>query len=419
MVEAILTYLAELGLEQPTLDTLKSSSGFFLILLIAIISHYLAKYPLLSVVKKAVVHSKNKYDDLLDDEHVFTKAAAIVPSIAVLFCTPLILHQGHSATHVLVVIAKCVLTFQIAKTICAVLNVINRNYETVAQERYIPLNPGIQVLKLSVYIVATILSISFILDRSPMYLLSGIGAIAAALMLVFQDTIKGFAASMQISANKMVTIGDWVELPNYGADGDVLEIGLTTVKIQNFDKTIVTVPTYALTSGSFKNWHGMKMSGGRRIKRSISIDISSIRFYQADDLEKLKHLTILEPYIEHKITEINQERNEKQLDADDINGRQLTNLGTFRAYINLYLKQHEQVNHSMTCMVRQLPASSTGLPLELYFFSKDKRWISYEGIQSDIFDHLFALAPLFNLRVFQHPSGYDWREQTQAHDITQ
>ncbi|GLX86190.1 small conductance mechanosensitive ion channel protein YbdG [Thalassotalea loyana] len=409
-MDSVLDFLATYGASQQTLNLVEKSSGIMLIIIIALIAHYVAKYPITSLIEKAVMKSRNKYDDLLQQEHVFTKATAILPSIAIIFSAPFILDQDHAATHLLIIAAKCTISFQVAKTISALLNVINKQYDAIAQERYIPLNPIIQIMKLTVYLVAVILSISYIIDRSPMYLLSGLGAIAAALMLVFQDTIKGFAASMQISANKMVTVGDWVELPKYGADGDVLEIGLTTVKIQNFDKTIVTVPTYALTSGSFKNWHGMKVSGGRRIKRTINVDTNSIYFYQLDDLEKLKHLTILAPYIEEKLNELTADATKKNIATNDINARQLTNIGTFRAYISLYLKQHAQVNHAMTCMVRQLPVDAKGLPLELYFFSKDKRWISYEGIQADIFDHLYAIAPIFNLRIFQLPSGYDWHK---------
>lgn len=409
-MDSVLDFLATYGASQQTLNLVEKSSGIMLIIIIALIAHYVAKYPISSLIEKAVMKSRNKYDDLLQQEHVFTKATAILPGIAIIFSAPFILDQDHAATHLLIIAAKCTISFQVAKTISALLNVINKQYDAIAQERYIPLNPIIQIMKLTVYLVAVILSISYIIDRSPMYLLSGLGAIAAALMLVFQDTIKGFAASMQISANKMVTVGDWVELPKYGADGDVLEIGLTTVKIQNFDKTIVTLPTYALTSGSFKNWHGMKVSGGRRIKRTINVDTNSIYFYQPDDLEKLKHLTILAPYIEEKLNELTADATNKNIATTDINARQLTNIGTFRAYISLYLKQHAQVNHAMTCMVRQLPVDAKGLPLELYFFSKDKRWISYEGIQADIFDHLYAIAPIFNLRIFQLPSGYDWHK---------
>ena len=254
---------------------------------------------------------------------------------------------------------------------------------------------------------------SLILGKSPIYLLSGLGALTAVLILVFQDTIKGFVASIQISANKMVAPGDWVELSQYGADGTVIEIGLNTVKVQNFDKTITTVPTYALVSGSFKNWRDMFHSGGRRIKRSIIIDIATIQFYNASDIEKLQAVGLLKTYLKEKKQEIAQWCIERGIaDHDLVNARQLTNIGTFRAYIEAYLASHDKVNKNMTCMVRQLPASATGLPLELYFFSKEQEWVYYEKIQSDIFDHLFAMAPLFNLRIYQQPSGFDWRTST-------
>jgi len=288
--------------------------------------------------------------------------------------------------------------------------VIKSLYKQTAQERYLPLNASIQVIKLVIYLIATILAISIVLDRSPIYLFSGLGALTAVLLLVFQDTIKGLVASIQISANRMVAPGDWIEIPTYGADGDVLEIGLNTVKVKNFDNTVTTVPTYALMSGSFKNWRDMFNSGGRRIKRTISIDISSIAFHDSNQLAQLTHIKLISDYLDVKQQEISLTSNDST-DIHSINNRQLTNIGTFRAYIEAYLQQHDKVHHQMTCMVRQLSATPTGLPLELYFFSNDQNWINYEKIQADIFDHLFAMVPIFDLKVFQHPTGYDWRQQ--------
>ena len=208
----------------------------------------------------------------------------------------------------------------------------------------------------------------------------------------------------------MLAPGDWIEIPKYGADGDVLEIGLNTVKVKNFDNTITTVPTYALISGSFKNWRDMFSSGGRRIKRSLTIDIGSINFYNKEQIDKLQQVKLLNSYLAEKDKELSTyNQNLGLADKDTFNQRQLTNIGTFRAYIEAYLKSHQKVHQQMTCMVRQLPATATGLPLELYFFSNDQNWVNYEAIQADIFDHLYAMAPQFDLRIFQHPSGDDWR----------
>lgn len=248
------------------------------------------------------------------------------------------------------------------------------------------------------------------LDKSPVYLLSGLGALTAVLLLIFQDTIKGLVASIQISANRMVAPGDWIEMPKYGADGDVVEIGLNTVKVQNFDHTVTTIPTYALVSESFKNWRGMSVSGGRRIKRSIILDINSVHFCDSAELAELENIALLKNYLKDKKTQLQQANQQRGIDeSDQANARNLTNIGTFRAYIDAYLHQHQKVHKNMTCMVRQLKPTPTGLPLELYFFTNDVDWTHYENIQADIFDHLFAIAKHFNLRIFQQPSGYDWQ----------
>ncbi|TWX74223.1 mechanosensitive ion channel family protein [Colwellia sp. C1TZA3] len=410
-MQAIITsWLTEQGIHAPYIVLSSVIIGCLLILLLCSVSFYIAKNYVLALIHKLISTSKNTWDDHLFDHHVFSRISLLVPFVLLLLLTPFFLDAESLLAVVLMVFAKIGICFQVARSISAVLNVINSLYQQKASERYLPLNSTLQVIKLVVYLVATILATSLLLDRSPLYLLSGLGALTAVLILVFQDTIKGLVASIQISANKMVAPGDWIELPKYGADGDVIEIGLNTVKVKNFDNTVTTVPTYALTSDSFKNWRGMLNSGGRRIKRAIVIDLSSIRFYNPEQLETLKSVQLITGYITEKKTEIRQQATQVASgSAAAINTRQLTNIGTFRAYISAYLKQHPKVHHEMTCMVRQLQATEVGLPLELYFFSRDQDWVNYEAIQADIFDHLYAAAPLFHLRVFQHPSGYDWQ----------
>ena len=409
----ITSWLTEQGVHESYITLSGVIIACLLILLFCSISFYIAKNYVLVLIHKLTTASKNTWDDVFFDHQVFSRISLLVPFILLLLLTPYFLDTDSLLATVLIVFAKIGLCFQIARSISAVLNVINKLYQQTASERYLPLNSTLQVIKLVVYLVATILAVSQILDRSPLYLLSGLGALTAVLILVFQDTIKGLVASIQISANKMVAPGDWIELPKYGADGDVIEIGLNTVKVKNFDNTITTVPTYALTSGSFKNWRGMLSSGGRRVKRAIVIDVGSIRFYNQKQLEALTSVKLITDYITTKKAEILKQTSEiitdSAITAPTINTRQLTNIGTFRAYINAYLQQHPKVHHEMTCMVRQLPATEVGLPLELYFFSSDQNWVNYEVIQADIFDHLYAAAPLFGLRVFQHPSGYDWQ----------
>lgn len=413
-MQAIITaWLTEQGVHSSYLALSAAAIGCIVILLLCSISYYLTKHQVLVIIKKVITASKNTWDDLLFEHQVFTRIALLVPFVLLLFLTPIFIPLETLLANGLIIFAKVAICFQIARSISSVLNVINNVYRETASEKYLPLNSTLQVIKLAVYLVATILAISLVLDRSPLYLLSGLGALTAVLILVFQDTIKGLVASIQISANKMVAPGDWIELPKYGADGDVLEIGLNTVKVKNFDNTITTVPTYALTSGSFKNWRGMFNSGGRRIKRAIVIDVRSICFYNKQQVEALKSVNLLAKYLANKQQEITIQDEpstpNSELDGININHRQLTNIGTFRAYIEAYLKQHAKVHQGMTCMVRQLKATEVGLPLELYFFSNDKNWVNYEAIQADIFDHLYAAAPMFKLRIFQHPSGYDWQ----------
>ena len=411
MNELISTWISNQGIAQGYLAMSTLLVGCLIILIISSIGYYLAKYQVLVFVHKLVMKTKNTWDDLLIEHNVFSRFAFLIPLLLLLFLTPIFLPVGTILSTSLTVLAKIALSFQIARSVSAILNVIRSLYQRKARERYLPLSSTIQVIKLVIYLVATILAISFILDKSPIYLLSGLGALTAVLLLVFQDTIKGLVASIQISANKMVAPGDWIEIPNYGADGDVIDIGLNTVKVKNFDNTVTTVPTYALINGSFKNWRGMLNSGGRRIKRTIILDINSIAFYQNGQIEKLKEISLLKNYLQKKSDEITSSLQANNLPGDNINSRQLTNVGTFRAYMEAYLHSHEKIHHNMTCMVRQLAATEAGLPLEVYCFSNDQNWQNYEGIQADIFDHLFAMIPIFNLRVFQHPTGHDWHSK--------
>lgn len=413
MIELISNWLVEQNIGAEYLEHATVWVGASIIFILCCISYYLSKYQLLVMISKIVSHSKNTWDDLLLEHKVFNRVALLTPFLFLWFLTPHFLLPESILGHFFLTLAKIAISFQVARCLGALLNVVKSSYKRTATEKYLPLNSSIQVIKLIIYIVASILSISYILGKSPFYLLSGLGALTAVLLLVFQDTIKGLVASIQISANKMVAPGDWIELPKYGADGDVLEIGLNTVKVKNFDNTITTVPTYALISGSFRNWRGMMQSGGRRIKRSIIIDVASIKFYQQEELKELSKINLLSKYLSEKDTEINEERQRLGLTADDIgNTRQLTNIGTFRAYISAYLAQHPKIHENMTCMVRQLPSTQAGVPLELYCFSNDQNWTNYEAIQADIFDHIFAMAPLFDIRIFQHPTGNDWHNLT-------
>ena len=412
MNELITTWLLEQGVSHQHLEITATAVGLLIIILVSMVSYYVAKNQILGIAHKLIVKTKNTWDDALIEHNVLTRLTLLLPFIVILFLTPLVFSEELLLAELLILFAKVALAFQIARSLSAILNVSKSLYRETAKQKYLPLNAIIQVIKLAIYLVTIIVIVSLVLDRSPIYLLSGLGALTAVLILVFQDTIKGLVASIQISANKMVVAGDWIELPKYGADGDVIEIGLNTVKVENFDKTITTVPTYALISDSFKNWRNMYHTGARRIKRTLIIDIASIDFYSLEKVDFLANTQLLKEYLTDKKqqleldnTSINQEDASNNIDT-----RQLTNIGTFRAYIEMYLHQHQSIRNDLTCMVRQLPATASGLPLELYCFANTTDWGKYEAIQADIFDHLFAIAPQFDLRVFQHPTGFDWQK---------
>ncbi len=410
MHEVMSSWLAGQGVSPNHIVNGSFMLGIVIIFLIASASFYLTKYQLLKIVKTVILKSKNTWDDALIDHQVLNRMTLLVPLVLVLFLSPIVLTADSLPNTVLTLITKVMLTFQIARSLSALLNVSRSIYQESAKQRYLPLNAIIQIIKLALYLVTSIIIVSLIIDRSPVYLLSGLGALTAVLILVFQDTIKGLVASIQISANKMVVAGDWIELPKYGADGDVIEIGLNTVKVQNFDKTITTVPTYALISDSFKNWRNMYHTGARRIKRTVIIDLASIDFYSLEKIDFLVNTHLLKSYLTDKKQQIEIKGETTTDDLSKINSRQLTNIGTFRAYVEMYLNQNNNIRNDLTTMVRQLPATSSGLPLEIYCFADTTDWAEYEGIQADIFDHLFAIAPQFDLRVFQHPSGYDWQK---------
>lgn len=279
-----------------------------------------------------------------------------------------------------------------------------------------PFRGLVQTIKLIASLLVGLLAISALMGKSPLILLSGLGALSAILLLVFKDPILGLVAGIQLSANQMLSVGDWLEMPKYGADGDVIDIALTTVKVQNFDKTITTIPTYALISDSFKNWRGMSESGGRRIKRSILIDTSSIRFLDDELFQHLKKAALLNSYLTEKAGAIEEENAKNDADMSiRLNGRRLTNVGTFRGYLVSYLKNHPDIHQDMTLIVRQLAPSSDGLPIQVYAFTNTTKWSLYEDIQSNIFDHIFAVLPEFGLRAHEAPTGYDLRMLSGKH----
>lgn len=377
-------------------------------LLLAFLANWIAKRVILRAVKAVAQVTPFKWDNILVEAGVFTRLSHLAPALVIdalgpvaLGRDPVVLVGIEDATSIyLIVISLMVLS--------ALLNSVQRIIAGTERGAAVPVKGFTQAIMLIATIVAVVFGLSTLMGKSPLYFFSGIGALMAVFILVFKDALLGFVAGIQISVNQMVRVGDWIEMPKAGADGDVIDVSLTTVKVRNWDQTITTIPTYSLISDSFKNWRGMSESGGRRIKRSLLIDMQSVRFADEAMLEHWQKFRLLQPYLNKKLAEIAEE-NTKRDDFGVLgNGRRLTNLGTFRAYCVAYLRAHPQIHQNMTFLVRQLQPTEHGLPLEIYVFTSDIRWPIYEGIQADIFDHMLAIIDQFGLRVFQSPSGRDF-----------
>jgi len=339
---------------------------------------------------------------------IVARLANIVPALIIRRGIGTVPHLPQWSISLVESICAMVIILTIAMAISGGLNLVNALYQRRPDSRNRPIKGYVEVAKLVIYAAATILMIATLMDRSPLLLLSGLGAMAAVLMLVFKDTILGLVASVQIGSNDMVRIGDWIEMPQYNADGDVIDIALHTVKVQNFDKTVTTIPTYRLIEQSFRNYRGMFESGGRRIMRSLVIDQNSVHFLSDDELASLSRFTLLDGYLRSKQEDVSQWNSSHPV-RDVVDCRRLTNIGTFRAYVEAYLRAHPHVSNDMSMIIRQLAPSELGLPLQIYAFTTTTAWAEYEGIQADIFDHLIAIMPEFGLRLFQRPAGHDFR----------
>lgn len=404
MLSNIRDYLIEQGIP----DEWAGALGWFALAVAVIIAAWLAHFAahriLLVAVSYVVKRSRTRWDDILLEHHFFSRLSHLSPALVIYF-----------AAYLFEPVAGIIQRFSTVYMVLAGLLVVNaflnavvHIYRSHEASRDRPIKGYVQVAKIILFIFVGVWAVAMLLNRDPTGILTGLGAMTAVLILVFKDSILGFVASLQLSMNDMVRIGDWVEMPKYGADGDVIDVSLHTVKVQNWDKTITTIPAYALISDSFKNWRGMSESGGRRIKRAIHIDMNSIRFCDAAMLMRFEKFQLVRDYLASRRKEIAEYNSAHGVDTSEIiNGRNLTNIGMFRAYIMAYLHAHPKIHQEMTFLIRQLPPGEHGLPIEIYVFSNDQDWIAYEGIQSDIFDHLLAVVPMFGLRVFQRPSGAD------------
>nr|WP_314490843.1 mechanosensitive ion channel family protein [uncultured Pseudomonas sp.] len=389
---------------------LHAALGLAVLLLIAFLLGRLARFVMLHGARLLARQPALRWVDDLRHNKVLHRLAQTVPSLVIQFGLKLVPQLGATAEHFLDNVALATTLLFLSLALSCLLDALLDIYARTEHARTRSIKGYVQLAKMVLWVFAIIVIVATLIDRSPLLLLSGLGAMSAVLLLVYKDTLLSFVASVQLTSNDMLHVGDWIEMPQVGADGDVVDISLNTVKVQNFDKTIVSIPTWRLMSESFRNYRGMQQSGGRRIKRSLFIDVSSVRFLSPEEEQRLIDVRLLGDYLTTKRKEL-QEWNEAQGLGEELaaNRRKLTNIGTFRAYALAYLQNHPDIHPNMTCMVRQMQATSEGVPLELYCFTRTTAWAEYERIQGDVFDYLLAVLPEFGLSLYQQPTGRDMR----------
>ncbi|MDP1641473.1 MAG: mechanosensitive ion channel [Phenylobacterium sp.] len=397
--------------DYPHLQTL---IGLGLLATLAVVVNWLTQHVLLRIVRRALSLSLKDEAEIFFRE-VIARLANVAPAVVVYQAVLVVPHLPEAAETVVRNVAAAFMILTVILAITGALNLVNALYARRPEARQRPIKGYIQVGKIVLYAAAAILVVATLLDRSPLLLISGLGAMAAVLLLVFKDTILSLVASVQLTSNDMIRVGDWIEMPQLNANGDVIDLALHTVKIQNFDKTITTIPTWRLINESFVNWRGMQESGGRRIMRAILIDQTTIRFLTPQERRDLDRFALLDVYLASKDKDL-AAWNESLVKSgrDPVNTRRLTNIGTFRAYVLAYLKVHPGIAKEKTLLVRQRDPTPEGLPLEIYAFTNTVQWEAYEAIQSDIFDHVLSILPEFDLRLFQAPTGRDMRGLTET-----
>ncbi len=397
-IEALTLWFAE----HPLKGQATYTAGLFLV---AWVAHLLARRVLLRAMSHLIQASSTKLDDVLLHQGVLNRAALLLPVLVFYYGAEGLPGSTETALQV-VNAALLMVVLLVAGAAVGALQEATADYDARTE---VPIKSYAQIFKIVLYVIGGLMTVAVLTGRSPWVLLSGVGAVMAVVILVFRDTLLSLTASFTIASNRLVKVGDWIEVPTFGADGDVIDIALHTVKVQNWDKTITTIPTHKLVDVSFKNWRGMQDSGGRRIKRAIHIDMNSIRFCDAEMLQRFERFELIRDYLDSRQKEVEEHNAESRVDASElVNGRRLTNVGTFRAYVAAYLRSHPRIRQDMTFLIRQLAPAAQGLPLEIYVFTNTTVWADYEGIQSDIFDHLLAVVPRFGLRVYQEPAGSDF-----------
>lgn len=395
-------------LQRPFMSTVLSLAA---LLLVAWLTSVITRRVLLKIMHAVTRRTVWHWDNAFMDAGVFRHLARIVPMLVINFGIRMVPHVSDAWELAVQRMTQALITIFVLLAISAVSDALEALYERTPRIRRRSIKGYLQLAKIVLFVIGVVVVIGMLSGRSPVLLLSGLGAISAVLLLVFKDTILSLVASVQIGTNDMLRVGDWIEMPQFNADGDVIDIALHTVKVQNWDKTITTIPTWRLISDSYKNWRGMQDVGARRIKRALYIDAGSIRFLTDEETEDLKRFRLLADYLEKKREELTEwNRLLGEPGAVDVNQRRLTNLGTFRAYALAYLKVHPQIQQDLTCIVRLLDPTPAGIPMEIYCFTRTTVWAIYEGIQGDIFDHLLAILPEFGVTIYQQPSGQDMRQ---------
>ena len=399
-IELLKDLCLKLGLSEGLSTGIAETIATLSLILVSIGLYFLVKYILKKTLYAIVQRSTNKYDDLLIKNKVIGRVCLLVPALLISSLLPSVLPDYPDTAAALLKVVKIAEIFIVTMIFSSIVSTLEDIYNTQEMSKLKPITSLVQVIKIVLYVIAVLVSIAYLLDTKISTILISLGTISAVLMLVFQDFIKGFVGSIQLSANDMLRIGDWIAMGP--ADGNVLEINLTTVKVQNWDNTITTIPTYQMVSSPFTNWRGMSESGGRRIARTINIDVNTVRYCTPEMLEKYKHYGLIKEYLIEREKDIAEYNKANNIDTSEImNGRQQTNLGVFRAYIKAYLNNNPKLNHNLTMMVRQMQPTEFGVPLQIYAFSSDKQWVNYEEIQSDIFDHIISAAAMFDLKIYQ------------------
>ncbi len=416
-MQIFMEWLISKGMNPLLSDILGRTAACILTFFLCLFSFHFTKHKVLRFIKYIIKKSKTEFDDILVENNVFYHIPKFLPAIILINLLPYIFESFDFLVSISLKIINSYIIILISLTLNSFLTALSKMYKTFKATMKIPITALVQGVRVVLAFITVLIIIATILDRSPLIILSGFGALTAVFMLVFKDSLMGFVAGIQLTLNHMVDHGNWIEMPKYGADGNVVDITLTTVKVCNWDNTVTMVPTYALMSESFKNWQGMTESGGRRIKRSINIDMQSIKFCDVEMLKKLSKINILSDYIQSRQSQITKYNIDNKIDdnidnTSSANGRRMTNIGIFRYYLEAYLKNNPSINRSMTFMVRQLKPSETGLPIEIYVFCKETMWVKYEAVQADMFDHIFAVINEFELEMFQIPSGTDIKQLT-------